>query len=466
MKTYLVFILLFIANGSFAQITFQNKYGGPWEDYGCDVILSGDGGYVVTGMKSISENNQEAFIMRTDENGFAIWVKNYGNISADCSNSIVKTQDGGYAMAGYSVKPGDNKYRTYMIRTDGEGDSLWTKVFWDYEYIHSTITRIRTTDDGGFIMVGNQEYENEIFIMKANQYGDTIWKRTYKLGPVSSVLSLTDGGYVFTGVRKNTKSNLGNACLVKTDDHGDTLWIKVYDVDYETLFYSMEITMDGGFIMCGSIYDTTSHKYDMYAVRADSNGNEIWSERYGGTESDYGRAIVQTRDSGFAITGNSQSYTQGAAIILIRTNADGEILWSRTYGGEYDDVGYSIKQTPDSGFIVVGRFWHATVLGFNYDITLLKTDQFGNCDYAIVPGVQPRWYFSVYPNPTQGKLTIDIPEKFGTVKSSRCFDRKGKEIYLSGRELIYDFTSLPSGLYHIVLLNERGEQGVTSIVKE
>ncbi|MDD5530222.1 MAG: T9SS type A sorting domain-containing protein [bacterium] len=106
----------------------------------------------------------------------------------------------------------------------------------------------------------------------------------------------------------------------------------------------------------------------------------LWTRTYGGTKVDYGRSVKQTKDGGFIIVGTTYSFGVNTPtysnVYLIKTNSTGETLWTRTYGGIYDDEGYSVQQTPDEGFIIAG--WTCSFGAGYADIYLLKTDSSGD----------------------------------------------------------------------------------------
>ena len=95
--------------------------------------------------------------------------------------------------------------------------------------------------------------------------------------------------------------------------------------------------------------------WDIYVVRTDENGVELWSESYGGGSSDISLKIIEIDDGEFAIVGSTESFGEGGEdFYLIKIGGDGELLWSQTYGGEEDDKAYSLVQVEDGGFILVG----------------------------------------------------------------------------------------------------------------
>ena len=163
--------------------------------------------------------------------------------------------------------------------------------------------------------------------------------------------------------------------LIRTDQNGDTLWTKTYGGEYWDAAYSVQQTSDGGFIIAGETWSYGVNSADVYLVRTDSNGDTLWTRTFGGFSTDKGYSMVITNDGGFAITGETSSFGGGGGlpdVYLILTNSSGDLLWSKTYDeGEYDK-GYSIQQTLDGGFVITGYSHSNSGLD---DVYLIKQDK-------------------------------------------------------------------------------------------
>ena len=114
----------------------------------------------------------------------------------------------------------------------------------------------------------------------------------------------------------------------------------------------------------------------MYLLKVDASGNLLWSKAYGGGGGDTGSAVRQTPDSGFIVTGTTGSFGTGySSIYAVRTDKHGDSLWATTYGGARADMGYTVENTNDGGFIFGGATVAAGA-GY-YDAYLAKTDPNG-----------------------------------------------------------------------------------------
>jgi hypothetical protein len=142
----------------------------------------------------------------------------------------------------------------------------------------------------------------------------------------------------------------------------------------------MAPTSDGGYVLGGRRIIKKEGEEDGYLVRVNAQGEEIWSQTYGGLQEDRLFSVDNTADDGFVLTGTTRSFGAGERdLYLIKTSSDGELDWMQVLGENRDDVGHAVRQTADQGFIVTG--YTRSFGAANYDTWLVKTDESGNTEW-------------------------------------------------------------------------------------
>ena len=189
-----------------------------------------------------------------------------------------------------------------------------------------------------------------------------------------SVQQTSDGGYVITGETQSFGAGSGDVYLIRTDPHGDTLWTKTFGGSGEDAGYSICLTNDGGFVVAGAKDYFNEPVPGVYLIRTNSVGDTIWTRTFGGSGTDAGYSVQQTSDGGYVVAGQTSLVGPGAAdVYLMKTNANGDLIWSRTYGGSGLDGAYAVQETSDGGYIITG-WWNSA----NAFVYVVKTDVNGD----------------------------------------------------------------------------------------
>ena len=199
------------------------------------------------------------------------------------------------------------------------------------------------------------------------------FKRTY--GGVHkdigySVQQTADGGYVIAGNSMSFGAGSEDVYIIKTDAAGNAQWTRAYGGPSYDGGRSVQQTTDEGYIVVGYTASFGSGSLDVYLIKTDANGDTIWTRTYGGPGEDDGSSVRQTADGGYLIAGTTASSGAGDYdVYLIRTNANGDTLWTRTIGGASTDAASAIQATSDSGYIVVG--FSNSFGALDYDVYLI-----------------------------------------------------------------------------------------------
>ncbi len=245
---------------------------------------------------------------------------------------------------------------------------------------------------------------------------DTLWTKKYGGSDHDygfSVQQTFDGGYIVAGRTESPPvSGPSDVYLVKTDANGNLQWDRKRDIaNNDDWSYSVLQTPDTGYVIAGRTYIIGS-SYDVFLMKTDTSGFELWNETYGGAGIDRGYSVDQTFDGGYIIAGWTESFGNARQVYLIKTNAYGESLWTKTYGGAGNDEAYSVQQTSDNGFIIVG--YTNSPPAVNYDVYLIKTDSIGDTLWTKTYGGSANDYgYSVKQTAGGGYIITGWTNSFG-----------------------------------------------------
>ncbi len=327
------------------------------------------------------------------QSAYAItFAKTYGGTDEDVARFVQQTSDGGYIMVGGTYSFGAGSSDIFLIKTDAYGNLQWAKTYGgtDYDYAYS----VQQTSDGGYIVAGHigvlfGDYM-DILLIKTDVYGNVIWAKTYggaNYDYAYSVQQTSDGGYIVAGGTWSFGAGIFDIFLIKTDENGNIQWAKTYGGTREDYGFSVQQTSDGGYILAGHTVSFGAGNWDVFLIKTDANGNVQWAKTYGGTSDDLVRFVRQTSDGGYILVGETYSFGAGYSdIFLIKTDAYGNLQWAKTYGGTDYDLAFSVEQTSDGGYIAAGYTRYVDIVSFYY-IFLVKTDANGNLSWAKTYGI-------------------------------------------------------------------------------
>jgi len=344
-------------------VTFNKTFGGAASDEGWDVVQT-NGGYIAVGFTGsfTSDYSRQVYIVKTDTMGNKVWEKAIGDSGNDYGVTIKPTSDGGFIITGWtdSYGRGDD---VLLLKIDANGNKQWSQAFGGP--LEDRGMGVVQTNDGGYAICGwtysAGTPDRAIWLIKTNSAGTMLWNKTfggsdsdYGYGIVQS----SDGGLVLTGaVASSPTAGDRDVVLIKTDANGNKVFYKTYGGAKSDYGQDVCATSDGGFFITGWTWSSGAGDKDVYIIKTDAKGNEAWEKTFGGPYAEHGFSGRQTADGGYVITGdtivaNATDYEQ---MYVVKTDAAGSLQWNMTMGGAKCDIGYSIKQTSDGGYIIAGE---------------------------------------------------------------------------------------------------------------
>jgi len=391
-------------------VEWQHCYGGTLDDYGYGISATSDGGFIFTGCAGSNDGN---IFPREDKlhggtcdywgakiaGDSTIQFKfHYGGTASDVSRTVLETSDGNYIVGGTALSNDVNvvghigAYNDpdfWVMKINSSSDILWQKCYGGSTY--DNFGSLVLTNDGGYAMCGGTQSNNfnvsgnhgsfDFWLVKIDGSGNIQWQKCFGGSAYDQAFDLkacNDGGYIITGF---TSSNDGDvtglhgsdydAWVVKTDANGNLQWQKCLGGSSQDAFYKVNQLIDGNFLLAGytfsddgdisGAHNVNTYRDDGWLAMLDQNGNLLWSKAYGGDSSDEFSTIRQDYLGGILVGGYSKSKEGDVSqnygdwdCWLVSIDESGIILWDSTYGGPYSDVCTDLAIATDSRVALLG----------------------------------------------------------------------------------------------------------------
>jgi len=350
------------------------------------------------------------------------WDKTFGGGSWDTGVSVQQTSDGGYIIAGSTDSYGAGSADVWLIKTDTDGNDIWKKTFGGSDGDRGQ--SVQQTSDGGYIIAGSTDSYGagivDVWLIKTDADGNDIWDKTFGGSDVDrgwSVQQTSDGGYIIAGDTQSYGAGNMDVWLIKTDADGNDIWKKTFGGSGGDVGESVQQTSDGGYIIAGNTSSYGAGIVDVWLIKTDADGNDIWEKTFGGSHWDSGESVQQTSDGGYIIAGYTFSFGEGGFDVwLIKTDADGNDIWNKTFGGSEHDYGRAVQQTSDGGYIIAGDT--ESYGAGKSDVWLIKTDADGERIWdKTIGGSDDEFGVSVQQTSDGGYIIAGETESFGAGKS-------------------------------------------------
>jgi len=394
--------------GFLGELEWVKNYGGSGEETAQAVITTTDGGYAILGFSNSADGDladkttlvNDYWLLKLDAGGNLQWNKTFGGSKDDRGQSLVQTADGGYALTGYAMSDdGDSSnnegfHDNWIIKVDAFGNLEWEKSFGFSGHDHS-YDILQTEDNGlfftGFLDItsaradGNTEKGNslsahgvgEFWGSKIDANGNLEWRGYYggtNNDRSHAVVRSDDGGFVMSGFTESSDFDINNSrgsydfWVVKIDKVGNLVWEKSFGGTGIERAQDIAKTTDGGFVITGNTFSTdvdiskNNGESDIWLIKIDALGNLVWESTFGGSQFEDARSVSPSKDGGFIIAGNTKSTDKDANanagendIWLIKTDANGNMTWQKSFGGTDREYGFDAIETDEGSIVLVGE---------------------------------------------------------------------------------------------------------------
>ena len=306
--------------------------------------------------------------------------KTFGGLRDDRGKYVQETSDKGYILIGQTGSNGAGGFDIWVIKTDDDGNIIWDKTYGGPKNEEGVV--IQETNDNGFIIAGITSSigngDRDIWLIKIDIDGNIIWDKTFggdKWDVPDSILLLEDGSYIILASTESFGAGDFNVWLIKADSNGNEIWNHTFGGDDYDAGNWIQHTNDGGYMLACTSSLNEDCNPDILIIKTDANGNELWNKRFGGTGSE-GSSMIESKEGGFVIVGYKTVSIFGRDVWLIEIDEDGNEMWNQTYGASSEEWGYFLQITDNGDIIIVGHSWYFEYK--QYDIWLIKTDKNGN----------------------------------------------------------------------------------------
>ncbi len=421
----LMFFAPFIVNAYEVKMDWQKSFGSSVDDYFYNAFETEDGGFitVVNSYSSHIENfvtteSYDVIMVKYDKDGNIVWQKSWGGSSADNSEQILSTKDGGFVMVGNSFstdieglanKGGED---AIIVKFDKDFNLLWQRSFGGN--LEDGFKKVLETDIGEFIAFGYSSstdsdfFENkgnrDVVIAKYDSNGNLLWHKNWggnKVDEIYDVALIGNGEFVFSGSSTSTdledlpNKGVEDAIIVKCDSFGNVIWQKSWGGSSYDKLYKILMSEDGGAVFVGYSFSTdiagflNKGSLDFIFVKYNKDGNIVWQKSWGGNNDEEIYDVLEIDDGGYVITGYSCSTNltdllnnDGCLSIILRYDKDWNIVWQKLWGDNYGNGFNTALQTEDGGFIAFGTSDSTNIeeiiLKGELDAIVVKYDKEGN----------------------------------------------------------------------------------------
>jgi len=448
------------------EIIWSRNYGFVvGEVYCSSLIQMNNGDFIIAGtVIAYDRDSTDFIILRVNLDGDSLWLRRFGSRYWELCNDAILSRDNNLLLAG-SRDYGRELYDFWLVCVSEQGDSLWSRTYGDQR--NDECSAIVQTSDGGLALggtYGGYRDEDYFWLLRTNEQGDSLWSTIFNSGSKCySIVQTSNNGFALAGFAFN--NNRGNDLfLARLDEDGNIIWTRYYGSYLRDACWKITETTDHGFALVGTQeFSVEPSNYNIWLIRTDEEGDSLWSRTFDFSEWDICSDILQTEDDGFMLVGSASG--KG---LIVRTDATGDSLWSMIWVNENNSCFNSIVQAEEGGYILAGSI--------NGDFWLVKTGP----DPVSAPASPLILHHSSlilskpYPNPFNGTLSLSFRTASPGKVALELIDPRGRKVArlfegfvpAGERRVAWNGAGMPAGSYFIALNGNRNEKVIQKIILE
>ncbi len=393
------------ASAAAGTVCVSENRTGDYSQGARDITLTSDNSFILTGYDfSNSGCRSDLLLQKADSQGNTIWSESFGSAGFEYGNSVIEASNGDYIACGYTTSAGNEDF--YLLRTDTDGNTVFETAFGGDSL--DIATSVAETSDGRILICGytteNTAGESDVLVIMSDGSGSHLWEKRYGgSGPeTADQIQITSGGNILITGSTGSFTDNSDAYSILTDIDGNIIWEQYYgaqggDGGYDRANAAVETT-GGNIAIAGDSNDPDN--CGMYFILTDGNGEKITETFHGNIFYDYANDIIETPDGGFILAGATKDrYSCDNNLFVVKLNENGEEVWTEEFGGEFtDEWGTAITPTATGSYMVTGQ--RETEDG-DYDVYLVEIE---DSSQGVSPVEQSLLH--VYPNPAAETVNL------------------------------------------------------------
>ena len=388
-RSILVASILFSSFISFAQ-GWDVAFGGQKEDWGESVLQTNDQGYIIAGFsESFGDlTGFDVYVIRTDVDGTEIWSKVFDEgFSNQFGHKIIKSEDNGFLIVGDNFANGGVS-SSYLLKISKYGKKEWSKTYGEANIPETGVDIAPASDGSGYAIIGSSlsgiANDNDILVIKVDNEGNEIWRKTYgqdKRDEGTSISPISDG-FIITAITREALGPNNDIFISRINNIGDTIWTRTIGDAWMGESVNKVITdRNDNIVIIGS---SNGFKKNFIA-KYDLSGEEIWRRTFGQGITNELNDIIELEDGSLVAVGYAEKESSSTDIFLAKFDQEGNTIWAKTVGDEtLTDIGYAIAPRVGKGFVITG--FHSIIVPFGNDVSLITTDENGNFNSNQITG--------------------------------------------------------------------------------
>ncbi|MBA3648495.1 MAG: T9SS type A sorting domain-containing protein [Chitinophagales bacterium] len=445
MKFLLTAIFVFNFLKMTGQAPFEKIYGGINAESLRSVAVTSSGQFIAGGTTqsfgNSTINSPDYYLIKTNMNGGTLWTKTFGDSSDNYGRNVLETTDHNYVMSGYSYNLLNNSYDFYVVKTNTDGVKIWERyfggIYTEMLYDALAISGGRIILCGSTLSFGNGG--NDIYLVEIDSAGNIL--RENSIGEAGNEVAVNmepmkDGGYAITGYTNSFTPDY-DIYLVETDSDLNVKWSRNFGANGNDYGYDVKEDNQSNLILLGD-WENSLDTSNIVFIETDSLGLNPFMKFPGSHEGDLGFSLNKTSDNGFVIAGYTQVPGKGSEMLLLKIDSNGDTLQNNHFGGIKNEVAFNAIPLSDNGYLIAGETEGFGI--YNLDGYLVRVDS---------------------------QVTIPCPDSITFITSSDELCEDEHVFFTNTTVSSQDFTWLQDGAYvsgtddAAIFFNESGEYNIT-----